>query len=40
MRQIPIGLTPVEPFEALPFSKADLDHNLDHNMHRTVPRVP
>jgi molybdopterin-dependent oxidoreductase alpha subunit len=33
---IRITLTPVEPFEALPFSKADLDHNMD----RTVPRVP
>jgi molybdopterin-dependent oxidoreductase alpha subunit len=33
---IRITLTPVEPFEALPFSKADLDHNMD----RAVPRVP
>ncbi len=33
---IRITLSPVEPFEALPFSKADLDHNMD----RTVPRVP
>jgi molybdopterin-dependent oxidoreductase alpha subunit len=33
---IRITLTPVEPFEALPFSKKDLDHNMD----RTVPRVP
>jgi anaerobic selenocysteine-containing dehydrogenase len=33
---IRITLTPVEPFEALPFSKTDLDHNMD----RTVPRVP
>jgi molybdopterin-dependent oxidoreductase alpha subunit len=33
---IRITLSPVEPFEALPFSKAD----LDHNMHRPVPRVP
>jgi molybdopterin-dependent oxidoreductase alpha subunit len=33
---IRITLTPVEPFEALPFSRADLDHNMD----RAVPRVP
>jgi molybdopterin-dependent oxidoreductase alpha subunit len=33
---IRITLTPVEPYEALPFSKADLDHNMD----RAVPRVP
>jgi molybdopterin-dependent oxidoreductase alpha subunit len=33
---IRITLTPVEPFEALPFSKKDLDHNMD----RAVPRVP
>jgi molybdopterin-dependent oxidoreductase alpha subunit len=33
---IRITLTPVEPLEALPFSRADLDHNMD----RTVPRVP
>ena len=33
---IRITLTPVEPYEALPFSRADLDHNMD----RTVPRVP
>jgi len=33
---IRITLTPVEPYEALPFSKAD----LDHNMGRPVPRVP
>ena len=33
---IRITLTPVEPYEALPFSKADLDHNMD----RPVPRVP
>jgi molybdopterin-dependent oxidoreductase alpha subunit len=33
---IRITLTPVEPYEALPFSQADLDHNMD----RTVPRVP
>jgi molybdopterin-dependent oxidoreductase alpha subunit len=33
---IRITLSPVEPYEALPFSKAD----LDHNMHRPVPRVP
>jgi hypothetical protein len=33
---IRITLTPVEPYEALPFSKAV----LDHNMHRPVPRVP
>ncbi len=33
---IRITLTPVEPYEALPFSQADLEHNL----HRAVPRVP
>jgi molybdopterin-dependent oxidoreductase alpha subunit len=33
---IRITLTPVEPYEALPFSQADLDHNMD----RAVPRVP
>lgn len=33
---IRITLSPVEPYEALSFSKAD----LDHNMHRPVPRVP
>jgi molybdopterin-dependent oxidoreductase alpha subunit len=33
---IRITLTPVEPYEALPFSKADVEHNL----HRAVPRVP
>ena len=33
---IRITLTPVEPYEALPFSQAD----LDHNMGRAVPRVP
>ncbi len=33
---IRITLAPVKPYEALPFSKAD----LDHNMHRAVPRVP
>ena len=33
---IRITLSPVEPFEALPFSKADLDRNMD----RAVPRVP
>ncbi|MEA2259152.1 MAG: hypothetical protein QOJ51_1977 [Acidobacteriaceae bacterium] len=33
---IRITLTPVEPFEALPFSRADLNHNMD----RAVPRVP
>jgi molybdopterin-dependent oxidoreductase alpha subunit len=31
-----ITLTPADPYEALPFSKADLDHNMD----RAVPRVP
>jgi molybdopterin-dependent oxidoreductase alpha subunit len=33
---IRITLTPVEPYEALPFSQADLDHNMD----RAVPHVP
>jgi hypothetical protein len=33
---IRITLTPADPDEALPFSKADLTHNLD----RAVPRVP
>jgi molybdopterin-dependent oxidoreductase alpha subunit len=31
-----ITLTPVEPYEALPFSKVDIEHNMD----RAVPRVP
>jgi molybdopterin-dependent oxidoreductase alpha subunit len=35
-KSIRITLTPADPNEALQFSKADLDHNLD----RPVPRVP
>jgi anaerobic selenocysteine-containing dehydrogenase len=35
-KSIRITLTPANPSEALPFSEADLVHNLD----RTVPRVP
>jgi molybdopterin-dependent oxidoreductase alpha subunit len=35
-KSIRITLTPAEPNEALPFSKADLDRNLE----RVVPRVP
>jgi hypothetical protein len=35
-KYIRITLTPADPGEALHFSEADLDHNLD----RAVPRVP